>query len=125
MAMGVNYGVNGAIVPAPNRGKGLACRIWFSRVYEDESGCGADDGDTPAKVCCVDGDDVFGDGGYSAVGDGLRPLFHRRCAVPEPLEKLVLFHCTHPSRVSLLGDSASRHTTHAARWSWRRLISTR
>ena len=25
MAMGVNHGVNGAIVPAPNRGKGLAC----------------------------------------------------------------------------------------------------
>jgi hypothetical protein len=46
----------------------------------------------PTKVGRVDGDNVFGDGGDSALGDGLRPLLHRRGAIPEPLEKLVMFH---------------------------------
>src|SRR5215472_4876964 len=38
MAMGVDHGVNGALVPAPNSGKGLACCVRFSRVYQHQPG---------------------------------------------------------------------------------------
>jgi hypothetical protein len=65
MAMGVDHAVNGASVPAPDSGKGLFCGVRFSRIYQHQSRCSADDGDAAAKVCRMDGDNVLGDGGDS------------------------------------------------------------
>ena len=96
MAVRVDHGVDGAVVPTPDCGKGLGGCVRFGRIDKDKSGRRADDGDGTTQVGRVDGDDVFRDGRDSTIGDGLRPLFDLRCAVPEPLEKLVLLHRTHP-----------------------------
>jgi D-isomer specific 2-hydroxyacid dehydrogenase, NAD binding domain len=96
MTMGVNHGVDRAVVPASDSGEGLGCRVGFGRIDKDEPGFCPYDGDAAAEVCCVNRDDVFSDLRDRAMRNGLRPLLHRCCAAPKPLKKRILIHCTDP-----------------------------
>ena len=102
--------MNGAIVPAPNRGKGLACHIRFGRVYEDQPAVvrmtvtqpqkyvvwtqmmfSEMEVRAPSQTACV----------HSSIG-----------AVPFQ-SRLKSWSCSIaliPSRVNQVGDSASKHS---------------